>query len=295
MYKPNLETAYLLDQAMDHINSVPYDVTARWLFYRLLQDGLLDKKSDYKRLLGYLSKARKGFWGRWTPSTLADDTRAALIRGDGHETPDQWLEAMISGVVCNVDHWATQSTYVEVWFEASAMASQFDFYVNPNISLLAFHGDVSIPEKWRCAQRLRRRYDELNVPIVVLYYGDLDDKGLLIPISAVRDIRNFIAQGYADDGWTMWREKYDAFDENFEFIRVGLNDDHIQQYGVTENPERPGTYQWEALSDVGAQELIAIANDYMDPDALDEIEGIEEETARQVRGHLEELRGRLNH
>lgn len=288
-YNPNLETAYILDQAMEHINSVPYDVTARWLFYRLLQDGLLDKKSDYKRLLGYLSKARKGFWNGWTPSTLADDTRAALIRGDGFRTPDEWLEAMISGVVCNLDHWATQNTYVEVWFEAAAMQAQFEFYLNQNISLSAFHGDVSIPEKWRSSQRLRRRYEELSVPIVVLYYGDLDEKGLMIPKSAERDIRQFIAQGYADNEFSTWREKYDAFANDFEFIRVGLNDDHIQQYGVTENPERPGSYQWEALSDDGAQELIAIANDYIDLDALDEIEGIEEETARQVRDHLEGL------
>lgn len=288
-YNPNLATANLLDRAMDHINSVPYGVTARWLFYRLLQDGQLDKKSDYKKLLGYLSKARKGFWNGWRPDTLADDTRSPQIRGGGYESPDQWVELLAEGLTCVLDHWSTQHTYVEVWFEASAMASQFDFYVNQNISLLAFHGDVSIPEKWRCAERLRQRYEELNVPIVVLYYGDLDDKGLMIPKSAETDIRQFIAQGYADNEFSTWSEKYDAFDEDFQFIRVGLNDEHIQDYGVTENPERPGTYQWEALSDVGAQELIAVANDYIDLDAIEEIEGIEDDTARQVREHLASL------
>ena len=46
-YQPRAEQANILDQALAHIRSVPYDVSARWLFYRLLQDGLYRVKEDY--------------------------------------------------------------------------------------------------------------------------------------------------------------------------------------------------------------------------------------------------------
>jgi len=36
-YEPRKEQADILDRAQEHIRSVPYQVTARWLFYRLLQ------------------------------------------------------------------------------------------------------------------------------------------------------------------------------------------------------------------------------------------------------------------
>ncbi|MCH8089138.1 MAG: hypothetical protein IH955_03900, partial [Chloroflexi bacterium] len=35
---------------MAHINSVPYAVTARWVFYRLLQDGTFGAKAAIEKL-----------------------------------------------------------------------------------------------------------------------------------------------------------------------------------------------------------------------------------------------------
>ncbi|MCH7571064.1 MAG: hypothetical protein IH919_10955, partial [Deltaproteobacteria bacterium] len=37
--------------------------------------------------------------------------------------------------------------------------------------------------------------------------------------------------------------------------------DQVDEYNVPENPERPGTYQWEGLDDDAAQALIGLAND----------------------------------
>ncbi len=75
-YKPSAEGKYILDRAWCWVQSVPYQPSARWVFYRLLQDGTYSKKGDYRHLLGILSKARKGFYDQWNPGTLADDTRA---------------------------------------------------------------------------------------------------------------------------------------------------------------------------------------------------------------------------
>ncbi len=278
-YTPGAGTAFLLARAMDHINSVPYAVTARWVFYRLLQDGSLTTKGDYKRFLGLSSKARKGFYRSWRPDTLADDTRQPVVRGDGYDDGEGWAEALTDEVQCILDRWAGQPNYVEIWFEAAAMMAQFQFHTNDNIPLLAFHGDISIPEKWRSARRLTRRWQELNVPVKILYFGDLDTKGMQIPESARKDVEDF-ARAILDE--------YDAlsFLEDFEFTRVGLNPDHPAQYNIPENPERPGTYQWEGLDDGAAQELIERSLVYLDLEAFDRVVEKEGNVTDQMKEHI---------
>ena len=283
-YNPSYETAALLARARQYAASVPYQVTARWVFYRLLQDGSLTQKSDYKKLLTFLSKARKQFYMGWRPDTLADDTRNANVGGSGFDTEEQWIEALAEQAHCSLDRWQHQEVYVEVWFEASAMQAQFQHHADSNITLLAFHGDISIPEKWKAAGRLYRRYNELRVPVKVLYYGDLDDKGVQIPMSARNDVRQMVADHYSLAGRF---EEFQEFSADFEFIRVGLNSEHISQYSVPTNPERPGTYQWEGLEDDAAQELISVANGYIDQNKVDEVEALEQEATDRVRAYLQ--------
>ncbi len=289
LYNPSTETEKLLNTALNHVQSVPYNVTARWVFYRLLQDGNFSQKSDYKKLLGHLSKARKAFHGGWTPWTLADDTRAASVNGGGYDSGEDWLRG-VKRMECALDMWPSQERYVEVWFEASAMESQFRHYVNENISVLAFHGDVSIPEKWRSAQRIARRFYNDHKPVTVLYYGDLDDKGIQIPISAERDVYQFVAHAMRQDLIPAAAEReFRDFSDGWEFTRVGLNEEQIDQYQVPENPERPGTYQWEGIEDDAAQELIEIANSYI---SLEDFEGVEEtqrKITRKFRDHLDNI------
>ncbi len=293
VYKPTAPVARILDMALAEVNAVQYGVTARWVFYRLLQAGVLHTKADYKRLLSYLSRARKEWWDGWRPDTLTDDTREALVRGAGFDSGQSWADAVLQQSTCTLDRWATQDVYVEVWFEASAMSAQFEFYVNENIPLLAFHGDISIPAKWDAAVRLMTRWRELQKPIRVMYYGDLDDKGLLIPESAHRDVRQMMVDALYDGGTLLnSAERNDEVLDmlrDFTFERVGLTDDQVDQYNVPENPERPGTYQWEGLDDDAAQALIGLANDTVDLGAFDQVVEREDSITRQFRDHMRGL------
>lgn len=288
-YKPSSATAEILDRAMDYVLSVPYDVTARWLFYRLLQDGTLDKKSDYKRLLAYLSKARKEFYGYWRPWTLADDTRAARLRGLGFVSPQAWLEAVRDRLHCDLDRWWDQPSYVECWFEAAAMMAQFEHYAPDIVPLLAFHGDISIPEKWKAAERLVKRWLVYPKPIVILYYGDLDPKGIQIPQTAEDDIRYFSAYAIMRAAPNLdldFHSYYRRFLSDFEFIRVGLLERHVDEFDIPENPERPGTFQWEGLSDEGAAELIGQAYDHLVSDVNSTLETREYNATYVFLNHL---------
>jgi len=235
-YKPQKDQADILDKAYDLIQSVPYRVTARWLFYRLLQESCFKDKDAYKaKILPLLSKARKSFYKKWTPETLADDTRITVIRGNGWTSEMGFLKA-VGRAVCTLDKWQDQDYYVELWFEAKAMKAQFEYYTD-HITLRPFGGDCSIAFKWQIAKELEEAYKRYGKPIVILYFGDMDPKGFQIPISAVKDIRQ-------------WAKV------DFEFIRCGLNQGDEVTYNIPENPDKPGTYQWEALSDEAARELI---------------------------------------
>lgn len=304
-YKPTLKSKYILDRAWHYIQSVPYQVSARWTFYRLLQEGTYGVKAGYHHLLSLLSKARKEFYGDWYPGTLADDTRAPVLmqregfysialRGWGFKDEAEWLETIKKELNCPLDRWTEQPVYEEVWFEAAAMQGQFLHYANPNIPLLAFHGDISIPEKWRTAQRLAERWLQLRKPIKIFYFGDLDPKGLQIPDSAWQDIAQ----------WTFWLVQatepsiLSSTDKDYpglnswitfrydSFTRVGITKEQVKGLNIPENPERPGTYQWEALDDKQAAELIAKANQPLDLEAFGEFEEQEKAIADRLREKL---------
>ena len=78
-WEPSLGSIRILDRAYEHVNSVSYKVSLRWLFYRLLQDGIYKAKGNYNNLKGLVSKARKNFFGKWRPDSLSDQTRHSII------------------------------------------------------------------------------------------------------------------------------------------------------------------------------------------------------------------------
>lgn len=265
-YRPRKRQRAILARAFSYVQSVPYQVTARWLFYRLLQDGIYSKKGDYKnKFLPVLSKARKRFYEGWRPDTLADDSREAVIRGTGFDSERGWLEAIGKRAECSLDKWVGQDCYVELWFEAKAMRGQFEHYTD-HLTLVPFGGDPSIPYKWEIAKRLEKRVARYDLPIVILYFGDLDPKGLTIPESAAADVRDWCAV-------------------NFKFVRCALNPGDEVTYNIPENPDKPGQYQWEALDDAAAGKLIAEhVGEFISQGVFSEIEAQERQiTARFKR------------
>lgn len=284
-YKPTAETQRILDAAWDVTNDVDYAVTARWVFYRLLQAGIYDSKAGYKHLLGILSKARKEFYGQWRPYTLADDSRGAILmqrggyytlymRGQGFEDEEHWRKTLNEELNCPLDRWTQQPVYVELWFEAAAMQGQFLRYANENVPLLAFHGDISIPEKWRAADRLANWWIKNRKPIHIYYYGDYDPKGLVIPNSAWEDIRLWAAMIISAHESGI---KATGITRVLNFHRVGINKEDIERFNIQENPERPGTYQWEALDDTAARALIHQAEEKLSIEAFDRVKDQEKE------------------
>lgn len=269
------KTIRLLARAWEHVDSVDYRVSARWLFYQLLQESFYSHKDDYHdRFLPLVSSVRKKLEGPWRPDTLADETRSPIRRGEGFIEKSEALKYAMRAVNAPITHWKYQDNYVEIWFEARAMAQQFQYYTE-GITLWPFAGDASIPYKWQMAESLRIAKERFeDKPIAVLYFGDCDKKGLEIPYNAHRDV-----------------VRWSGVD--FDFRRCGLTIEQAETYNVPENPDKPGEYQWEALSDEGAAEIIKQAMaDYLNPNvysqALWETEAIEAQISQKIAELLEE-------
>ncbi len=270
LYKPQSGQEKILAKAYELVQSVPYQVSARWLFYGLLQAGVYPDKDSYKgKFLPLIAKARKQFYKDWRPDTLADDTRNPVIRGDGFVDEQHWLEA-VGRAECTLNKWQDQPYYVEAWFEAKAMKGQFEHFTE-HITLRPFGGDVSIPAKWQIAKDLEEAWGRYGHPIIILYFGDLDPKGLTIPKSAIADIRK-------------WCEV------DFTFTRAGLNPGDEVKYNIMENPEKPGTFQWEALDHDTAGRVIQNAiYPYIDHRQFEETEHRERDVTHRFQQNWEKF------
>ena len=108
-------------------------------------------------------------------------------------------------------------------------------------------------------------------PLVALYFGDLDPKGQQIPETACEDVRTWCSAP-------------------FEFVRCGLNPGDEVRYSLPENFEKPGTYQWEALGDDDARDLILDSvGRFVDFDAMAQVEAEEAEITERFHGEVRDL------
>ncbi len=226
-WHPDPKSVKLLDYAMAKIKSVPYKVNSRWAFSRVLQAGLIRDKTQITSFDYLTSRARKSFYGEWRPDTLIDSIRQTDFKGE------QYV-----GFLVELDSIPFQDCYTQVWFEAEAMHQQFEYFTRDfRASLVPFRGDYSVPMKWKLAKKLEDMSARYEKPIKILYYGDCDRKGHLIPKAALKDIRAWCSVP-------------------FDFEHVGLTEKQAKQFGLPENPEKPGNFQWEALEDQNAKKLI---------------------------------------
>ncbi len=304
-YNPEPETAEILNWMLKEVKSVPYGVTLRWAFYQCVQELGLQKK-DYKRIKSIAAKARKNFWNGWNPETLVDDTRTIHNNGGGYRDFQHWLESFRDRRPV-YESYSSQESIVQIWFEAQAMYSQFEHYASPyRIDLVPFKGDTSINHKWKIAEHLASLYRRYRKPIIVLYFGDYEPhrdrgsraKGITIPLDALKDIRIWLYIQFIKENVASEEEAKElVFGENsiLTFIRIGLNQEHVDQWNLPENPERPGEYQWEALGDEQARELITSAiESYQDVTALSEIREREENNTEQWKEIVDKWLESLN-
>jgi hypothetical protein len=282
---PHQKQAELLDRALILTQSVPYSVTLRWLFYGLWQEGwfsdvkptpkeLNAKKVAYNHFKALMSRMRQSsdeLQERWQIE-LSDDRREPIHKSTWLSSTSEWLDAVSKGLNCVTEKMVGQDYYVMVAFEAEAMQSQFKYLTQSyGVSLYPFSGHASIPYKKALAEHIEFVTEEFNLPVVILYFGDYDQAGMTIPETAFRHVRKWC-------------------DVEFKAYRAGLNQDQIDKYNIEEDPEKPGKFQWEAVREAPAREIVTGALDgILYHDTISEIERAEREMTAKARQALSEL------
>lgn len=270
-YTPRGKTVDILDRAWELVNSVPYQVSSRWVFYVLMQEGYYSGKGDYKnKWTKAVSSARKAHYKGWRQDTLADETRGQIERSGGSYDVVDWLDLLAGHITCTLDKWHSQPYYVQLWYEARAMTQQFKYYTE-YVDLTPMGGHASIDYKFSIAQSIENAVERYQKPVVVLYFGDLDKAGQTISSVAERDIRDWC-------------------NVDFEFIHCGLTLEQAHRYNIPEDFEKPGNYQWEALSDDAAREIITTSlAPFVRHDAITEIKAEERRATTWLRAELATL------
>lgn len=275
MKGPREDTRAWLEWTLERIHTAPYKVTLRWAFYRAYQGGAFGgiaqryteqglkpgevKAKLYKNVfIPGTSRARKSFWNGWNPTTLKDDTRHIYnLEGTFFDNVQEWTD-YVKTLKPILNPFQGQDSLLFVLFEANAMLSQFKFHLgDKRICLVPFGGEATIELKWNVAKAIEDAVERWKKPARVFYFGDKDDKGEEIPENALRDIHEWC-------------------NADFEYYRVGINAEHIKKYDLPDNPEKPGTYQWEALDETASTELISEVLKYWREDKFNKLLKVEE-------------------
>ncbi len=278
-----------LDRALEHINSVSYRVSLRWVFYRVWQEGLLqdcwkkglkmdiktkklfpfeENDAQYKtrcnrNFIAATAAARHKLYGGWKRDSVIDDTRNIIWKGIGDFDKFDW----ISNLSCNIDKFQNQDHVVLIMFEAQAMISQFE-YLTKHIPLVPSSGEFTIDYKNSIALAIEELSQRYNKPVVVLYFGDCDEKGRKIRESALKYIREWCSV-------------------EFEDFYCGLTDEQAKAFYLESNPDKPNNYQWESLSDEQAKEIILpYVKRFQDQDKIEELEKLEQEILKEAKEKL---------
>jgi hypothetical protein len=225
------------------LTEYPYHPTIRGIFYRLVSDNIITNVfKNYKGFIQALSIARekdsdeKGYLDVYA---FADDTRFIEEIDDAFWSPEEFIDFHVEQLKDAHNQylqngyftrWHNQPNYVEVMIEKNALRGAFKDVLKSafddevlSVSIVPNNGWSSKVYRRTNIDRLHRhmvgRADNGEGPkdVYVLYFGDYDPTGLRMSYNIGRDLERI----------------------GIHFLRVGLNKDHISEYGLDHlrNPE----------------------------------------------------------
>ena len=190
-----------------------YDLTLRQVYYQLVAGGIIENNErSYKNIGNLVNDGRLAGLIDW--DSIVDRTRN-LRRKPHWDEPEDIIEA--SADQFNLDLWAGQENYVEVWVEKDALIGIISTICNKrDIPHFSCRGYVSQSEMWAGAQRLIEQAKDRDIHI--LHLGDHDPSGL----DMTRDME----------------ERLSMFGAPVTIHRLALNWDQIEELNPPPNPAK---------------------------------------------------------
>lgn len=182
-------------------------LSPRWIYYGLYD--VPDAKQQ-RELNNILNKARKDKRQLIKRDMVTDDTRSPTIWRSNKN-----LKEFLSKLSYYRDVWQDQPTYIEVWMEDQASLESIikspdkilqKYFINARYC----KGFNSIGAMWQSY----KFFSEINKPIKILYYGDLNPSGWAIPLIIVR--------------------QFEEMGLNIKLLRRALNPKQLPKYRIPE-------------------------------------------------------------
>jgi len=180
-------------------------LSPRWIYYGLFD--IPDAKQQ-RKLNSILNKARKDKRQLINRDLVTDDTRSPTIWASNLNFAEFILELRYFR-----DIWQNQPRYMEIWMEDQASLEAVIKSPRKLLQKYRFNaryckGFNSLGAMWNAF----KFFEEINKPITILYYGDLNPSGWAIPIIIVRQFKEM------------------GLDIALE--RLALNTDQLNEYNI---------------------------------------------------------------
>lgn len=199
--------------------SAYWPLTLRQIYYRLVAAGIIaNTRSKYNDLSKVIKQMRLDGMMPW--ETMEDRARRVSTKR-GVEDADAYIERELRWFLSGYSRCLVQGQekYVEVWCEKDALARILENVAAPYcIRAVTCRGYLSVTFLKAYADRAKAAVDRNQTP-VVLYFGDLDPSGVQMFEATQQTLVDELAVVGA------------------EFIRVGLNPEHVTTYELPNNPD----------------------------------------------------------
>lgn len=209
-----------------------FRITLRQLYYQFVQRGWLpNKQNEYKNLCKAIATGRDLGLIDW--NAIVDRLREAEIP----HSFDDGVDALESTAdVFQLDLWESQTSRVEVWVEKDALSEVVAQACRDlRVPYVVCRGYMSQTAVYEAAQRLRRhllgKSSHWRVPQapIILHIGDHDPSGMQMSEDNVRRLKKYMTYGALDRH---------AVERHFEFTRIALNYDQIEELDPPPNPAK---------------------------------------------------------
>ena len=232
-----------------------FTLTLRQLYYQCVaRDFIPNTQRDYKNLGSIINDARLAGLIDW--SALEDRTRN--LRSVGHWDSPQDIVAKVARQYA-IDKWENQELRPEVWIEKDALVGVIERVCNTHdVGFFSCRGYTSQSEMWGAAMRFLSRWQNGgNQGVKVIHLGDHDPSGQDMSRDIEERIRMFM------------RYHSPAAERAFEFERIALNRDQIDQYEPPPNPAKSTDARFAKYVEEHGEESWEL--DALDPEVIESL------------------------
>jgi hypothetical protein len=214
------------NQIITEYQAQGYSLTLRQLYYQFVSRDLIpNTMKEYTRLGNIISSGRLAGLIDW--NAITDRTRN-LEKPAYWASPQELIE--IAADQFNIDMWARQHTYTEVWVEKEAMAGIIERACRPfDVPWFCCRGYTSQSEMWEAAMRLERKRNTRSRNLKIIHLGDHDPSGM----DMTRDIE----------------DRMITFGVKVRVHRIALNMDQVEEHNPPPNPAKQTDARFEAYQE----------------------------------------------